>query len=81
MTYRYVLTFLCGLGCGFILASWIVGWVRYWMGYNQGKKQMAWEIERASGMHDPVCTCVSTPGRCYWHGDMTKELLEKDKTN
>lgn len=49
---------------GIALGGWLSGWRRYWQGVARGRAQMAWEIEQASGMHDPVCTC---PGRCAYH--------------
>jgi len=47
----------------------------YDWGYRDGRRQERLWIERASGMYDPVCTCVSTPGECVYHGDLTKERV------
>ena len=46
--------------------------VGYDRGYRHGYKHAIWEIEKASGMHDPVCTCVNGRGGCYYHGDTWK---------
>jgi hypothetical protein len=36
-------------------------------GYRKGRAAMAWEIEEASGMHGPVCTCATEPNKCMYH--------------
>lgn len=56
--------------CGFLLGIA----TRMAHSYQEGRRDMADEIEDASGMHDAVCTCISTPGVCVYHGDLTAPL-------
>jgi hypothetical protein len=58
--------------------------VGYDRGYWHGRQSMAWDIEEASGLHQPKCSCPTDPEHCHWHAGMFKiergQIAKKDNS-
>jgi hypothetical protein len=72
-----------------MIVPFIIGhYMGFQLGFNRGRMRgraegrmaMAFEIERASGMHDPVCTCAYAPEHCSYHTG-TWQRDNKTETN
>lgn len=73
--WQIIISLFCAFLSGFcaFLSGYAFGLAsKETIAYHRGRRDIANEIEKLSGMHDAICTCVSTPGECVYHGNLTK---------